>query len=216
MKKLCIFDFDGTLFDTITDVVRHFNTALEQLGYKTLTLEEYKDYIGENADVIIKNLIGENATDEEINKVKTAYEESYIYDTEDTAYVYDGMIELLEELQEKGIKLAVNSNKKPPSLKRYLDKYAPQIEFVDIQGHVPTNPSKPHPYGINTIIEKSNLSKDDAVFIGDSATDLLTAKNAKIDCIMVDWGYADEEVLRDDYILKVVSTPQEILDIVTK
>jgi len=124
---------------------------------------------------------------------------------------FEGSHELLKELQENGILLAVNSNRLTYSLRYFVEKFFEDIDFVLIEGHDEINPSKPHPYGVNRIIEKANVSLEDAVYIGDSKTDIQTAKNAEIDCIVVKWGYGNKNDWENDYILECVDEFGEIL-----
>ena len=214
MKKLCIFDFDGTLFNSLDDVADCFNATLQKLGFLDSITDDYINAVGGNIYEIIRIILGNNATEENIQKVKETYEVLYNNDPKSNTKPYDGMKELLTALNEKNIILAINSNRNPDSINYFLNRYLGDIDFLDIQGHVPTNPSKPDPYGVNTIIEKAEVGLDDAIYIGDSITDIKTAENANIDCVLVDWGYGLEEVYDNSYPLKIVSSPDEIMDIV--
>lgn len=214
MKKLCIFDFDGTLFNSLDDVADCFNATLQKLGFLDSITDDYINAVGGNIYEIIRIILGNNATEENIQKVKETYEVLYNNDPKANTKPYDGMKELLTALNEKNIILAINSNRNPDSINYFLNRYLGDIDFLDIQGHVPTNPSKPDPYGVNTIIEKAEVGLDDAIYIGDSITDIKTAENANIDCVLVDWGYGLEEVYDNSYPLKIVSSPDEIMDIV--
>lgn len=214
MKKLCIFDFDGTLFNSLDDVADCFNATLQKLGFLDSITDDYINAVGGNIYEIIRIILGNNATEENIQKVKETYEVLYNNDPKANTKPYDGMKELLTALNEKNIILAINSNRNPDSINYFLNRYLGDIDFLDIQGHVPTNPSKPDPYGVNTIIEKAEVGLDDAIYIGDSITDIKTAENADIDCVLVDWGYGLEEVYDNSYPLKIVSSPDEIMDIV--
>ena len=93
-----------------------------------------------------------------------------------------------------------------------MDKYFPDIKFSAIEGHNPDYPSKPHPYGINKILSKLNISKEDSLYIGDSKTDIKTTQNAKINCIIVKWGYGNQNDYENEYLLDVVEKPYEILN----
>ena len=95
-----------------------------------------------------------------------------------------------------------------------MDKFLNNINFIDIQGHEPPNPSKPDAYGINQILQKTNIDKKDVVYVGDSPTDIQTAKNAGIDCVIVTWGYADYNLFDDDYVLKTISKPYELKELI--
>jgi len=211
MKKLAIFDFDGTLFNSVDDVIICFNKTLEEYNFPTLTKEEYLKCLGGNIDEITSLVLGENSTPENIERVKTDYLDLYNPSKKENTLPFEGSHELLKELQENGILLAVNSNRLTYSLRYFVEKFFEDIDFVLIEGHDEINPSKPHPYGVNRIIEKANVSLEDAVYIGDSKTDIQTAKNAEIDCIVVKWGYGNKNDWENDYILECVDEFGEIL-----
>lgn len=212
MKKLCIFDFDGTLFDTLKDVAKCFNQTFEILGFEPLDLDFYIKSLGGNINEITSIILKDENTPENIELVRATYEKIYYNDLKENTSLFAGMLEVLEELEEEGIILAINSNRKADSIKTFLNKHASNISFLDIQGHLPNKPSKPNPYGVNTIIQKANITKEESVYIGDSATDIQTAKNAGIDCILVAWGYGLEEAYEDEYPIAIVKNKDELLN----
>lgn len=210
MKKLFIFDFDGTLFNTIKQLVHNMNQALTIHGFPELTLDEYKLAVGGNINQVISNVLQSNSSPDNIEAVKKTYLE-IIKDYEDNlTRPFDGVEEILLYLQDNNIQLAINSNRYTYSIESYVNKFLKNINFIDIQGHEPPNPSKPDAYGINQILSKSEFNKEDVVYIGDSPTDIKTARNAGIDCVIVTWGYADYELIEDDYILKRISKPEQL------
>lgn len=216
MKKLCIFDFDGTMFDSISDVARCFNETFDELGYERLDLEYYRKSLGGNVDEIIGIILKDNNNAENVELVKKTYEKIYNNDLKENTHLFAGIHELLENLQDDGFVLAINSNRKTASIRKFIDRFAGDIDFVDIQGHEYSHPSKPDAYGVNAILEKSGISREDTVYIGDSATDVATSRNAGIDCIIVTWGYGMEDVYADEYPIAVVDNPFDILKIVKK
>lgn len=211
MKKLFIFDFDGTLFDSVEDVIICFNKALQKHDLPTLTREEYLKCLGGNIDEITSLVLGDNLTDENLENVKTTYLSLYNPSKKEKTIPFPKTHDLLKKLQSDGILLAINSNRLNYSLKEFIDKFFSDIDFVGIEGHNDDNPSKPDPYGVNSIVKKANVSKDDAVYIGDSQTDIKTAKNAGIDCIVVKWGYGNADDYDDEYILEAIDDVDELL-----
>ncbi|MBE6485993.1 MAG: HAD family hydrolase [Methanosphaera stadtmanae] len=216
MKKLCIFDFDGTLFDSLTDVAKCFNKTLEILGFEQLDLDSYIKSVGGNIYEITKLILKDKSTPENIESVKNTYEKIYHEDLKENTHLFDGMLDVLEQLQEEGMLLAINSNRSSDSIRYFVDKYASNINFIDIQGPIPTKTSKPDPYGVNIIIEKANVTKEETLYIGDSITDIQTAKNAGIDCILVTWGYGVDDVYENEYPIAIVENKDELLKSIKK
>ena len=123
MKKLAIFDFDGTLFDSIWDVISCFNRALTIYGFPTLTREEYIPCLGGDIDDITSRVLGENNTPENLEKVKKTYLDFYNPSKKELTVPFDNALEILEKLQENGILLAINSNRLNYSLNEVVEKY---------------------------------------------------------------------------------------------
>ena len=204
MKKLAIFDFDGTLFNSVDDVVICFDKTLEIYNFPTLTKEEYFECLGGNIDEIVSLVLGENNSFENIEKVKKTYLELYNPSPKEHTLPFPEAHEYLNKLQEKGVLLAVNSNRLNYSLKYFVEKFFKDIDFVLVEGHNEDYPSKPNPFGVENILRKANVGLDEAVYIGDSKTDIETAQNAGMDCIVVKWGYGNQKDYENDYILEAV------------
>lgn len=216
MKKLCIFDFDGTIFNTIDDIIVCVNKSLDYYNLPKLSKQELRENLGGNVDEILALILGDNHSKESLERFKKTYFE-YVAE-HDNKYTkpFDGTVELLEKLQDHDIKLSVNSNRTPDSISFFLDKFMNDIDFVDIQGHVYTNPSKPDPYGVNHILNAANLKAEDTLYIGDSGTDIQTARNAGVDCVIVKWGYSRPGDIDSEYPLAYIDNPEQLLDIIFK
>ena len=211
MKKLAIFDFDGTLFNSVDDVVICFNQTLEIYNFPTLTKEEYFECLGGNIDEIVSLVLGENNSFENIEKVKKTYLDLYNPSPKEHTLPFPEAHECLKKLQEKGVLLAINSNRLNYSLKYFVEKFFTDIDFVLVEGHDEDYPSKPNPFGVENILKKANVDLDEAVYIGDSKTDIETAQNAGMDCIVVKWGYGNLKDYENDYILEAVDEFDDIL-----
>ena len=211
MKKLAIFDFDGTLFNSVDDVIICFNRALTKHNFPTLEREEFYGCLGGNIDEIVSLVLKDNNSPENVEMLKDTYLGIYYPDKKENTLPFPGAYELLKELQEKDILLAINSNRFSDSLEFFVDNFFSDIDFVSIEGHNFDIPSKPSPAGINKITEKSGVSRDETLYIGDSITDIKTAQNAEIDCIIVKWGYGNENDWKNDYILECVDEFPQIL-----
>ena len=212
MKKLAIFDFDGTLFNTVDDVIINFNRVLKANGFPTLTRDEYIERLGGNIDEIVSLILNDRNTPENIELIKREYGKLYVDSKKENSKPFQDVLNLLMDLERKGVLIAINSNRTTPSIKEFVEKYLSDIDFLEIEGHNLDYPSKPSPFGVNRIIEKAGVSLDDAIYIGDSKTDIKTAKNAGIDCVIVKWGYGNQKDYENEYILGTVDNTSEILN----
>ena len=211
MKKLAIFDFDGTLFNSIDDVMMCLNGALSRHGFPTLTHDEYVKRLGGNIDEIVSLVLKDKSTAENVKKVRESYGEIYDASDKKSTLPFDGMKEVLLELQDKGIVLAVNSNRGTDSVRYFVDRFFSDIDFATIEGHNPDCPSKPSPCAVEKMQKEFKLTKDELLYIGDSSTDIKTAQNAGIDCLIVKWGYGFAEDYENDYPLGIIEMPSQIL-----
>ena len=211
MKKLAIFDFDGTLFNSVDDVVICFNKALAIHNFPTLTFEEYIERLGGNIDEIISLILKDQNTAENIELIKETYNGIYSESSKENTLPFPEVKEVLESLQEKGTLLAINSNRTTPSIEHFVGQYFSDIRFESIEGHNPAYPSKPNPCGVERIRRNLKVSKEDSIYVGDSSKDIETAKNAEIDCIIVNWGYGNQDDYESDYPLQIIERPSQIL-----
>ncbi|AGN16927.1 MULTISPECIES: HAD family hydrolase [Methanobrevibacter] len=204
MKKLYIFDFDGTLVDTLYDSVSAYNKALEKFNqpifpFKTaddINFEEFISFMGSDEDILEE------------------YMDIYIRSPKDHTKPYDGILETLAELNSNpDITLAVCSNRMDDLLRMLVLKLFPNIDFKYVIGHIRDEPFKPDPFLINKIIKSEDFLKEEIVYIGDRYTDIQTGKNVDVDVIVVKWGQGSDDAYLDDYPIKVVDKPSEILDL---
>lgn len=210
MKKLAIFDFDGTLIDSVCDVVINFNRALEVFDFPTLTRDEYLGCLGGNIDDIVNLVLGDNANPENFDNFKNTYLNFYYSSKKEHTLPFPKAHDLLRDLQERGVILSINSNRFTDSIESFVLKFFDDIDFLSIEGHSFDNPSKPDPCGVQKIIKKAGVSPHEAIYIGDSGTDILTAKNAGIECVVVKWGYGNQNDWENDYVLKAVDSMDEL------
>lgn len=211
MKKLAIFDFDGTIMDSVHDVVIYLNKALSMYDFPTLTSDEYVKYLGGNIDQIVSLVLENQSTPENIKLIKDTYLDIYYNSDKKNTIPFPKSEKTLKKLQDMGVLVAINSNRFTDSIESFLDKYFTETDFFMIMGHDFDYPSKPDPTAVLKIIEEAGVSLKDTVYIGDSGTDIQTAKNAGIDCIIVEWGYGCEKDLQDEYVLELIDDFDDII-----
>lgn len=213
MKKLVIFDFDGTLVDTIIDAARCFNKALAYFGFKTYPVEQYGSIVGGNLDVIFAKLLDKQyQTEENLSKLKAKYREIYSSDEKPNTKPFDGILNVLEELTQAGIFIAINTNKAQVLVDALCAKVFPTIKFTAIYGYSDGKPSKPDPYAVDEIIKICNVNKSETIYVGDGLTDIKTANNAGINCVLVTWGQGNvSEIQKENKVLFVANKPSDVL-----
>lgn len=217
MTKLCIFDLDGTLTDTIPAIAHFGNTALTSYGFTELPNERYKKLVGNGRDKLIHRMLRENGADtsENYEKVGKAYDAAYEADPLFETKPYDGIIELLDSLIKNGIKIAVLSNK-PDNVAQDVVRLFFKDRFNAAYGQRNGIAIKPEPIAALEIAKELGIDVSEAVFIGDTNVDILTGKNAGMKTIGVLWGFRDKEELLSAGADYIVSKPLEILDIILK
>ena len=188
-KKLLIFDLDGTLVNTAEDIADAVNAAMIHFGYPTHNLEKIISFIGNGARLLITRALpsdarGDKLIDEVLEYYRDWYENHLIFHT----YVYDGLIDALKTLKLRGVKLAVLSNKDNRHVREIVDTLLPDL-FDIANGFLPQYPHKPAPDAVFAIAESLRIKMEDCAFIGDSAVDIQTAKNAGILSVGVAWGF---------------------------
>ena len=215
MKKLVIFDLDGTLIDTIKDAGRCFKKTLEYFGFSTHLLKKFDCMVAGDLELIFSSLLEEkNRTPENISKLKAKYREIYAEDPKPNTKPFAGILEVLQQLNaDSNISIAINTNKSQILAEKICKEMLSEIEFSGIFGYVEERPSKPDPFGANELMKINNVLPQETIYVGDSITDIYTAKNAGIDCIFVNWLQADiSNLLKENHVSFVANTPADILN----
>lgn len=210
MKSLLIFDLDGTLLNTISDLGMACNYALEKMGYQSHPVSAYNFMVGNGVRKLLERA-EPDATPDQIDKLLEYFREYYDEHCTDTTVPYPGMPELLEELTSRGVKVAVATNKYQAAATKIITHYFPDIKFEAVLGQVDDRPTKPDPSIVFAVLNASPTPKREVMFIGDSAVDIETARRACVDSIGVTWGFRPVSELRKAYADHVVSNPSEIL-----
>lgn len=212
MKQLVIFDLDGTLINSIKDLGVATNVALEKNGFPKHPLEAYPMYVGNGVNKLIERALPENQRNEAmIKKIRVDFTEYYDQHNIDYTRPYDGILELLQHLQDNGIDIAVASNKYDAAVKAIVTALFPTIKFAAIEGQKEGVPVKPDPSIVFEILAATQTKKQDVLYVGDSGVDMETARRACVDSVGVTWGFRSVEELRANYANHIVNKPAEII-----
>lgn len=215
MKKLVIFDLDGTLLNTIDDLGEAANYALKNAGYPTHTIASYPYFVGNGVTKLLERVLPEEAqNDENVRSLRRYFMEYYEVHNTDNTNPYPGINELLTELESAGVKLAVASNKYDSAVKKLINHYFPHIKWSAIEGQKEGIPVKPDPSIVFDILSKCPTPKSEVLYIGDSGIDMETARRACVTSCGVTWGFRPITELLANYAEYIANQPHEILDIV--
>ena len=207
---LIIFDLDGTLLNTIDDLGHACNHALMQSGFPTHAIEEYPALVGNGVKNLIRRALPENErTEENVERVYTAFIPYYDAHNADYTRPYEGIVELLQNLKQEGHTLAVASNKYQAATEKIVNQLFPSI-FDVILGEREGIARKPDPQIVYDIFRMINHTSGAVLYVGDSLVDMETAKNANVPFVACSWGFVARQTLVDAGVKCIVDTPQEI------
>ncbi len=213
MRKLVIFDLDGTLLYTLEDLMDSVNYTLEKFGYEAKTLEEVSSHVGNGVQHLVKMLLPANISDSDFVQCYECFKEHYAEHCCDKTHPYDGVMETLKVLKYRGVKVGILSNKFQEAAEEVCEHYFKGLYDI-VVGESEHCRRKPSPDGINMICEKFDVPHEDVLFFGDSEVDIKTADNAGTYCVSVLWGYRDREFLAENGAKVFVSNPLDIADII--
>lgn len=215
--KAVIFDLDGTLLDTIQDLYLSCNHAMNEVGSKERTLEEVRAFVGNGYPRLIELCLENGKENPLYDKAVESGKKWYSIHCNDNTKPYDGILEVLETLSSKGIKSAIVSNKPDPQVKDlckiYFSKYI-TTDFAIGENEKNGIKRKPYPDSLNKVLQLMGISKEEAIYVGDSDVDIMTAKNAGLRCISVCWGFRSKEFLLENGATNIISAPDELLHLV--
>lgn len=211
MKKTVIFDLDGTLLNTLDDLADSTNYALSKFGYPTRTIEEVRQFVGNGVAKLIERAIPDGKNNPNFEKCLSIFKENYAQNMYNKTAPYNGIIEMLSNLKSKGIKIAVVSNKFDLAVKELCKKYFEGfIDFAAGENEAQGIKKKPAPDTVISVLNEFNFAPEDAVYVGDSDVDIMTAKNSKMPCISVTWGFRDKKFLLENGATILINAPSEI------
>ena len=217
MKKLVIFDLDGTLINTIADLAQATNYALAKLGYPTHEIESYKFKVGNGINNLFKRALPEGEkTDENVLRVRREFILYYNEHNTDLSRPYPGMEELLNYIENQNIKISVASNKYQEATSKIISEIYPTIRFSAVLGQRENVPIKPNPQIVYDILSITGIDKQDVLYVGDSGVDMQTGLNAGVETCGVTWGFRPRTELEPFHPQHIVDTAEELQQIIVK
>ncbi|MDE5942261.1 MAG: HAD family hydrolase [Muribaculaceae bacterium] len=212
MKKLVIFDLDGTLLNTIADLGNAANYALSQCGYPTHPISSYPRFVGSGITKLLERVLPESARNtENIENLRTHFKEFYELHMADETVPYPGIPELLQQLTSRGVAVAVASNKYHDAVKELVARYFPEITWAAVEGQKEGIPVKPDPSIVFEILSEYPVPKADVLYVGDSGIDMETARRACVESAGVTWGFRPVTELREYYADHIVESTGQLL-----
>ena len=205
-----IFDLDGTLLNTIDDLAASTNYALRTNGLPECTVSEVQTYVGNGVRKLMERAVPDGDRNPKFNDAYIAFRQHYSEHNMDLTTPYPGIIDMLKEMRDKGKRIAVVSNKFYLATKSLCDHFFSGLVEVAI-GERESIRKKPAPDTVVEALRQLGVSKDNAVYVGDSDVDILTANNCGIPCISVLWGFRSREFLLSHGATTFVSRPEELL-----
>lgn len=196
MLDTVVFDLDGTLLDTLNDLANSVNYALAKHRLPTRTIPEVRRFLGNGIRYLMKKSVGDNMQDDcEFEPVFQSFRSHYVEHCLDTTQPYPGIMPLLKALKQKGIKMAIVSNKLHPAVQELAHRFF-EGYISSAVGESLTVRRKPNPDAVLAALNELGSTPNNAIYVGDSEVDLETSKNAGLRCALVTWGFRDESFLR--------------------
>ena len=217
MIKAVLFDLDGTLCNTLQDLADAANYALGTFGFPTHETEKYRYFVGRGMPNLIKSILPENSRDKDtLSRVLSCFLEYYAAHYADNTASYDGIDELLKELKDRGIKIAVVTNKAQQPAENVVNKLYPEGFFDAVVGQTPDMPVKPDPAMALFAAEKIGAEIHECLFVGDSGSDCETGVRAGAVPVGVLWGFRERDELTSGGASYIIEKPSELLGLLEK
>lgn len=214
--KAVLFDLDGTLIDTVDDIGDAANKVLSNRGFPTHSIPTYRLFIGEGARMLLTRALPEEDRNEDIiDACLKEFIEDYRYNYNIKTNLYDGVPELLDRLQVRGLKLAILSNKPHPMTKDCVAFFLSRWNFDAVLGQHDSIPRKPDPQGALEVAQRLAIPPSSFIYLGDTAIDMKTAVSAGMFPVGVLWGFRSLAELKENGARVVIDAPMQLMDIIT-
>lgn len=207
-----IFDLDGTLLDTVADLADATNQALALCGFPTHPTKAFYKFVGNGINKLFARALPAESNDEEnIQRVRSLFIPFYNLHNADRSRPYPGIEDLLRQLQMRGVRIAIASNKYHEATVKLVKSFFSEISFASVIGQRENVPIKPAPDIVYEIMREAGAGRENTLYVGDSGVDMQTALNAGVESVGVSWGFRDEDELREYGAMHIIHSPSEIL-----
>ena len=214
--KACIFDLDGNLTATLESLAFSVKETLKEMGLPQITTDECRSFVGNGARYLMERAL-EAAGDRELSRIEEGMEVyGRIFDENCTYLVtpYEGITETLKQMKDKGIKLAVLSNKPHQQTKKVVERIFGEDVFDCVQGQKEGIARKPDPDGIYRLLEEMQAGREECLYVGDSEVDVETGRNAGVRMVGVSWGFRSREALKAAGAGIIIDSPEKLMQFV--
>jgi len=208
-----LFDLDGTLLNTLDDLTDSVNAVMDKEGYQQKTKEEIRDFIGDGLKTLMERSLPPGTPEKEILRCLAIFREIYLREMQNQTKPYDEIPAVLKRLKEMGMKVGVVSNKADEATKEMCTYYFQgNVDFAI--GDNPERKKKPDPDNVYAALQQLGSDKDKTLYVGDSNIDVITAKNAGLNCVGVTWGYRSLETLLEAGADHIIEKPNQLVTLV--
>ena len=215
MKNTIIFDLDGTLLDTLTDLTGSVNFCMEQCGYPQYTREDVRNMVGNGIYLLMERALPGGRENPDYDRSIQLFTEHYKEHMLDATCPFPGIMDMLQKLKQQGLKLAIVSNKFDAAVKGLNQRFF--SDFIEVAiGESPNVRKKPAPDSVLEAIRELGTTMKDSIYVGDSEVDIQTAHNAGIPCLSVSWGFKSKEFLKAHGADHIFHTAEQLLDFIVK
>lgn len=206
-----IFDLDGTLLNTLEDLCDSVNVIMRKYGYPEHSLGQIRGFVGNGIQKLMERSVPGGSENAQFDKAFFDFKQYYTEHCRIKTRPYDGVLDLMRRLAEKGFRLAIVSNKNDMAVKELNEIYFAEYTMAAIGDREGIN-RKPSPDPVFAALDEMGGRRETAIYIGDSEVDYETAKNSGLDCILVSWGFRDRELLKSFGDVRVVDSCAEVLE----
>lgn len=207
-----VFDLDGTLLNTLPDLVALTNAVLDACGYPQRTADEVLSFVGSGVKALIRLAVPSDASDADVERASSLWQEMYPDYGHKLTRPYDGIPEMLAQLKSTGVALGVLSNKFDAGVRDVIGSFLPGV-FDIAHGESPEYPRKPDPTGLLRMLGELGTTPQRCVFVGDSFNDVNVARSSGAYSVAVSWGYTDLPTLKTLGAASIINAPGELLDV---